>query len=116
MKEGECKETYIKWKQCVEEGEKNDKDSVNKCFQVTSDLRKCMEAKQDHYCEFLQAEKSTGIKLVSFLKRMGAFEDAIRKAEKDIASFKLIMFLHAQRKADKQGWSYPWQRFFNRTH
>ncbi|PWA49324.1 GCK [Artemisia annua] len=73
MKEGECKETYIKWKQCVEEGEKNDKDIVNKCFQVTSDLRKCMEANQDHYGEFLQAEKSTGIKLNVVFETYGSF-------------------------------------------
>ncbi|KAI3516516.1 hypothetical protein L1887_15434 [Cichorium endivia] len=57
MKGGECRETFINWEKCVEEGEKNDEDIVNKCFEVTSALKKCMEANPDYYGVILQAEK-----------------------------------------------------------
>ncbi|PWA52772.1 GCK [Artemisia annua] len=75
MKKGECKKTYIKYKQCVEEGEKNDENIVNKCFQVTSDLVKCMNANQHYYSEALQAEKDPG--------------------------FKIFMIMHARKEANK---------------
>ncbi|PWA46160.1 GCK [Artemisia annua] len=102
MKEGECKETFIKWDECVKQGKKEDEDIVNKCFEVTSDLRKCMEANQDHYGEFLQAEKEPGYKLLSSLKQQGAFEDGeLEKAEKDIPFLKLVMNLQAQKEADE---------------
>ncbi|KAK1419921.1 hypothetical protein QVD17_29359 [Tagetes erecta] len=57
MKGGECRETFINWEKCVEEGEKNDEDIVNKCFEATSALKKCMEAHPDYYGVILQAEK-----------------------------------------------------------
>lgn len=57
MKGGECRETFINWEKCVEEGEKNDEDIVNKCFDATSALKKCMEAHPDYYGVILQAEK-----------------------------------------------------------
>ncbi|KAI3779168.1 hypothetical protein L2E82_08737 [Cichorium intybus] len=57
MKGGECRETFINWEKCVEEGEKNNEDIVNKCFEVTSALKKCMEANPDYYGVILQAEK-----------------------------------------------------------
>lgn len=57
MKGGECRETFINWEKCVEEGEKNNEDIVNKCFDATSALKKCMEAHPDYYGVILQAEK-----------------------------------------------------------
>ncbi|KAF5777104.1 hypothetical protein HanXRQr2_Chr12g0531721 [Helianthus annuus] len=57
MKGGECKESFINWEKCVEEGEKNGEDIVDKCFEATSALKKCMEANQDYYGVILQAEK-----------------------------------------------------------
>ncbi|XP_076900245.1 uncharacterized protein LOC143554362 [Bidens hawaiensis] len=57
MKGGECKETFISWEKCVEEGEKNGEDIVNKCYDATSALKKCMEAHPDYYGVILQAEK-----------------------------------------------------------
>ncbi|PWA69200.1 GCK-like protein [Artemisia annua] len=57
MKGGECREAFINWEKCVEEGEDNGEDIVEKCVQVTMALTKCMEANQDYYAPILQAEK-----------------------------------------------------------
>ncbi|KVH96161.1 uncharacterized protein LOC112528164 [Cynara cardunculus var. scolymus] len=58
MKGGECRENFIDWEKCIEEGEKNNEDVVEKCFEVTSSLKKCMEAHPDYYGPILQAEKA----------------------------------------------------------
>ncbi|KAI3729215.1 hypothetical protein L6452_17868 [Arctium lappa] len=57
MKGGECRENFIDWEKCIEEGENNNEDVVEKCFEVTSSLKKCMEAHPDYYAPILQAEK-----------------------------------------------------------
>ncbi|CAI9756176.1 unnamed protein product [Fraxinus pennsylvanica] len=57
MKGGGCKDTFIEWEYCVEEGEKNKEDIVEKCFRATADLKKCMEVHSDYYAPILQAEK-----------------------------------------------------------
>lgn len=49
MKDGECKETFVKWEECVDEGKKNDEGIVNKCSEVASDLKTCMSANRDYY-------------------------------------------------------------------
>ncbi|KAJ8569971.1 hypothetical protein K7X08_006548 [Anisodus acutangulus] len=58
MKSGGCKDSFIEWEKCIEEGEKNKEDIVEKCFEVTSALKKCMEAHSDYYAPVLQAEKA----------------------------------------------------------
>ncbi|KAH6763111.1 GCK domain-containing protein [Perilla frutescens var. hirtella] len=58
MKAGGCRETFTDWEKCVEEGEKNKEDIVEKCFQATSALRKCMEAHPDYYAPLLEAEEA----------------------------------------------------------
>ncbi|GER43768.1 GCK domain-containing protein [Striga asiatica] len=58
MKGGGCKEAFTDWEKCVEEGEKNKEDIVEKCFQVTAALKSCMEAHSDYYAPLLQAEKA----------------------------------------------------------
>ncbi|GER47251.1 GCK domain-containing protein [Striga asiatica] len=58
MKGGGCKEPFIEWEKCVEEGETNKEDIVEKCFQETAALKKCMEAHSDYYAPLLQAEKA----------------------------------------------------------
>ncbi|KAI3452865.1 hypothetical protein Pfo_009528 [Paulownia fortunei] len=58
MKGGGCKDTFTEWEKCVEEGEKNKEDIVEKCFQATAALKKCMEAHSDYYEPLLQAEKA----------------------------------------------------------
>ncbi|KMZ64316.1 hypothetical protein ZOSMA_375G00040 [Zostera marina] len=58
MKGGGCKENFIAWENCVEEGEKNNEDIVEKCFEVTTLLKKCMEANPEYYEPILKAEKA----------------------------------------------------------
>ncbi|PIN13289.1 hypothetical protein CDL12_14095 [Handroanthus impetiginosus] len=58
MKGGGCKDTFIEWQNCVEEGEKNEENIVEKCFEATAALKKCMEAHLDYYAPLLQAEKA----------------------------------------------------------
>jgi len=58
MKGGGCKDAFIAWENCVEEAEKNKEDIVDKCFQVTGNLKKCMEAHSDYYQPILSAEKA----------------------------------------------------------
>ncbi|CAA3021118.1 Hypothetical predicted protein [Olea europaea subsp. europaea] len=70
MKGGGCKDTFIEWENCVEEGEKNKEDIVEKCFQATAALKKCMEAHSDYYAPILQAEKV-------------AEEEAVKELEKE---------------------------------
>ncbi|CAA2933643.1 uncharacterized protein LOC111398908 [Olea europaea var. sylvestris] len=70
MKGGGCKDTFIEWEKCVEEREKNKEDIVEKCFQATAALKKCMEAHSDYYAPILQAEKV-------------AEEEAVKELEKE---------------------------------
>ncbi|TMW99632.1 hypothetical protein EJD97_002259 [Solanum chilense] len=63
MKGGGCRDSFIDWEKCIEEGEKNKEDIVEKCFEVTSALRKCMEVHSDYYAPILQAEKAAGAEL-----------------------------------------------------
>ncbi|KAM7269761.1 hypothetical protein ACFE04_025258 [Oxalis oulophora] len=57
MKGGGCKEVFIAWEDCIEAAEKKEEDIVNKCFEATSALRKCMEAHEDYYAPILKVEK-----------------------------------------------------------
>lgn len=57
MKAGGCKDAFIAWEHCVEEAEKTKEDVVEKCFEVTAALKKCMEAHSDYYEPILRAEK-----------------------------------------------------------
>lgn len=58
MKAGGCKDTFTDWEKCVDDGEKKKEDIVEKCFQATAALKKCMEAHSDYYAPLLQAEKA----------------------------------------------------------
>lgn len=57
MKAGGCREEFIAWEKCVEEGDDKNEDIAEKCFEHTAILRKCMEAHPDHYGPLLEAEK-----------------------------------------------------------
>ncbi|XP_008446394.2 uncharacterized protein LOC103489149 [Cucumis melo] len=72
MKGGGCRDSFIAWEKCIEEAEKNKEDIVEKCFEVTGALKKCMEAHPDYYEPILKAEKM-------------AEEEAIIELEKEIA-------------------------------
>ncbi|MBA0771112.1 hypothetical protein Gotri_019633 [Gossypium trilobum] len=57
MKAGGCKESFVGWENCIREAEENKEDIVEKCFEATSALKKCMEAHADYYEPILRAEK-----------------------------------------------------------
>ncbi|XP_029116296.1 uncharacterized protein [Elaeis guineensis] len=57
MKGGGCKEAFIAWEKCVEEADKTGEDAVDKCFEVTTLLKKCMDAHADYYAPILVAEQ-----------------------------------------------------------
>jgi mitochondrial intermembrane space import and assembly protein 40 len=58
MKGGGCKDAFIAWEQCVEAAEKSGENIVDKCFEVTSQLKKCMDAHADYYEPILRAEEA----------------------------------------------------------
>ncbi|TQD83405.1 hypothetical protein C1H46_031050 [Malus baccata] len=58
MKGGGCKESFIAWEECVRESEKTKEDVVEKCFEVTATLRKCMQVHSDYYLPILKAEEA----------------------------------------------------------
>ncbi|KAG8100696.1 hypothetical protein GUJ93_ZPchr0013g37346 [Zizania palustris] len=58
MKGGGCKEAFVAWEECVEAAEKESSDMVERCFQVTANLKKCMDAHADYYAPVLQAEQA----------------------------------------------------------
>ncbi|XP_039143620.1 uncharacterized protein LOC120280742 [Dioscorea cayenensis subsp. rotundata] len=58
MKGGGCKESFVAWEKCVEDAEKSGEDVVEKCFQVTSLLKKCMDEHADYYEPVLKAEQA----------------------------------------------------------
>ncbi|XP_020586344.1 uncharacterized protein LOC110028719 [Phalaenopsis equestris] len=57
MKGGGCKEPFIAWEKCVEEAEKTGENVLNKCMEVTSLLKKCMDEHSDYYEPILRAEQ-----------------------------------------------------------
>ncbi|XP_043714885.1 uncharacterized protein LOC122663264 [Telopea speciosissima] len=58
MKGGGCRDEFIAWENCIEAAEKKEEDIVEKCFEVTGLLKKCMEAHSDYYEPVLKAEKA----------------------------------------------------------
>ncbi|KAK1266857.1 hypothetical protein QJS04_geneDACA000548 [Acorus gramineus] len=58
MKGGGCKEAFVAWERCVEEAERDKEDMVEKCYEVTTNLRRCMDAHSDYYEPILRAEKA----------------------------------------------------------
>lgn len=78
MKGGGCRESFMAWENCIEEAEKNKEDIVEKCFQVTGALKKCMEAHQDYYEPILRAEKAAEEEAIKELEKEAAAEDAER--------------------------------------
>ncbi|KAL9246368.1 hypothetical protein vseg_019912 [Gypsophila vaccaria] len=70
MKGGGCKDVFVAWEKCVEEGEKKNEDIADKCFEVTSNLKKCMEAHSEYYDPILRAEKAAGEEAKQELDRL----------------------------------------------
>ncbi|TKY58897.1 mitochondrial intermembrane space import and assembly protein [Spatholobus suberectus] len=57
MKGGGCRDAFIDWEKCVQEAETNNEDLLEKCAQVTTALKQCMDAHSDYYEPILRAEK-----------------------------------------------------------
>lgn len=77
MKGGGCKDTFVAWENCIAEAEKNKDDIVEKCFEVTGLLKKCMEAHSDYYEPLLKAEKAAEQEALKEMERQDA---AVSKA------------------------------------
>ncbi|KAH1083987.1 hypothetical protein J1N35_023748 [Gossypium stocksii] len=82
MKAGGCKESFVGWENCIREAEENKEDIVEKCFEATSALKKCMEAHADYYEPILRAEKKAEEQAIIELEKekedesLGAQEDS----------------------------------------
>ncbi|KAL5219002.1 hypothetical protein ABZP36_019686 [Zizania latifolia] len=57
MKGGGCKEEFVDWEKCVEEAEEAGGDIVERCYEATAALRKCMDAHAEYYEPILRAER-----------------------------------------------------------
>ncbi|XP_039835011.1 uncharacterized protein LOC120695861 [Panicum virgatum] len=58
MKAGGCKDAFVAWEECVEAAQKEGADMVERCYEVTANLKTCMEAHADYYAPLLQAEQA----------------------------------------------------------
>ncbi|XP_010258240.1 PREDICTED: uncharacterized protein LOC104598050 [Nelumbo nucifera] len=83
MKGGECKESFIAWEKCVEDAEKSKEDVVEKCFEVTGLLKKCMDAHADYYEPILQAEKAMEEEAAKELERESDRETAPKEDKQE---------------------------------
>ncbi|KAG2640019.1 hypothetical protein PVAP13_2KG075616 [Panicum virgatum] len=57
-KAGGCKDAFVAWEECVEAAQKEGADMVERCYEVTANLKTCMEAHADYYAPLLQAEQA----------------------------------------------------------
>lgn len=76
MKGGGCKDQFIAWEKCVEEGEVDKEDIAEKCYKVTSLLRECMDLHSDYYEPLFRAEKAMDEKIVEEMNEQESQEDA----------------------------------------
>ncbi|CAN6196907.1 unnamed protein product [Urochloa humidicola] len=58
MKAGGCKDAFVAWEECVEAAQKEGTDMVERCHEVTANLKTCMDAHADYYAPVLQAEQA----------------------------------------------------------
>ncbi|OEL21478.1 hypothetical protein BAE44_0017506 [Dichanthelium oligosanthes] len=58
MKAGGCKDAFVAWEECVEAAQKEGTDMVERCHEVTYNLKTCMDAHADYYAPVLQAEQA----------------------------------------------------------
>ncbi|OVA12217.1 GCK [Macleaya cordata] len=75
MKGGGCKDSFTAWEKCMEESEKNKEDVVEKCFEVTALLKKCMDAHSDYYEPILRAEKAAEEQVVKEMEKQTELKD-----------------------------------------
>ncbi|KAF0907468.1 hypothetical protein E2562_017401 [Oryza meyeriana var. granulata] len=58
MKGGGCKEAFVAWEECVETAREESSDMVERCFEATANLKRCMDAHADYYVPVLRAEQA----------------------------------------------------------
>lgn len=68
MKGGGCRDEFVAWEVCVQDAEEEEEDVVDKCFDATVALRKCMEAHSDYYEPLLRAERAAEEELAKELE------------------------------------------------
>jgi hypothetical protein len=81
MKGGGCKDAFVAWEDCIKQVEENNEDIVEKCFEITSALKLCMEAHADYYEPILRAEKAAEQEAVKQLEKEKE-EEAAAAAQK----------------------------------
>ncbi|CAH2037810.1 unnamed protein product [Thlaspi arvense] len=88
MKGGGCKDSFTAWEVCVEEAEKNKEDIVTKCMEVTSTLKKCMDAHSDYYQPILAAEKAAEEQVKKELEAEKKIYEEEEVSEEEVAARK----------------------------
>jgi len=53
MKAGGCKDAYVALEECFEAAQKEGADFDERCYEVTANLRKCMDAHAHYYLPVL---------------------------------------------------------------
>ncbi|KAF2299167.1 hypothetical protein GH714_030887 [Hevea brasiliensis] len=74
MKGGGCRDVFIDWENCIKEADTNKENVVDKCFDATAALRKCMQAHADYYEPILRVEKDAEEKFMKELENEKASE------------------------------------------
>ena len=83
MKGGGCRESFVAWEKCIEEAEKSGEDIVEKCFEITGALKKCMEAHADYYEPVLRAEKAAEAEAIKELEKEAAAAEAEKQKDSE---------------------------------
>lgn len=58
MKGGGCKDEFVAWENCVADAERSGEDAADRCMEIISTLKKCMEAHSVYYEPILRAERA----------------------------------------------------------
>ncbi|XP_030448843.1 uncharacterized protein LOC115671420 [Syzygium oleosum] len=86
MKGGGCRDAFVAWEVCVQDAEKNEEDLVDKCFDATAALRKCMDAHSDYYEPILRAEKAVEEEVARELEEEEEEEEEKKEKESEANS------------------------------
>eukprot|EP00249_Psilotum_nudum_P005769 c19196_g1_i1 orf=507-1088(-) len=57
MKGGPCRDSFVKWQDCVEKAETEKENIVSKCYGLAVVLKECMEVNSDYYEPVLAVER-----------------------------------------------------------
>lgn len=82
MKGGGCKDAFVAWEKCVEDAERDKEDIAEKCFEITSKLKQCMDAHADYYEPILSAEKAMADSITEEVEHEKAQEAATADSKK----------------------------------